>query len=132
MSTNFVSAPAVKSFDAPDRKWCPDKTEVDLVIVDDHAVARLILAPGWRWSQCIKPLEKTASCQHHHLGYCLSGVLKVETTDGARCTIMTRDTYTIPPGHDAWVAGSEPFVAVEFLGASSLASPGHRGLHTRG
>ncbi|HET6242601.1 MAG TPA: cupin, partial [Arthrobacter sp.] len=62
MSVNLVSAMAVKSFDAPDKKRCPDKAEFDLVTVNDYSVARLILGPGWRWSECIKPLEQTDFC----------------------------------------------------------------------
>lgn len=131
MTANLVSALAVKSFDVPDKKRCPDKAEVDLVTVDDYAVARLILEPGWRWSVFTKPVEKTDSCQHHHLGYCISGSMEVETSDGARFTIHANDTYTLPPGHDEWVVGTEPFVAVEFLGAASFGRPSSQGMHAR-
>lgn len=130
MSANFVRALAVKSFDVPDRKRHPEKAEVDLVTVDDFSVARLILEPGWRWSESAKPMEKTDTCQHNHLGYCISGTLEVETADGVRSTIHANDTYTLPPGHDEWVVGSEPFIAVEFLGAASFGRPSH-GLHAR-
>lgn len=58
MTANIVTAFAVKSFDVPDKKRYPDKAEVDLVSVNDYSVARLILAPGWRWSECSKPTEK--------------------------------------------------------------------------
>jgi hypothetical protein len=27
----------------------------------------------------------------------------------------------LPPGHDAWIVGSEPFVAVDFVGLSDYA-----------
>jgi hypothetical protein len=122
---------AVKSFDVPDKKRCPEKAEFDLVTVNDYSVARLILEPGWRWSECIKPLEKTPFCEHNHLGFCVSGVMEVETAEGLRSTIRANDTYTLPPGHDEWVVGSEPFVAVEFLGAASFGRPTSHGLHAR-
>ena len=131
MTANFITALAVKSFDEPDKKRCPDKAEVDLVSVNDFSVARLILAPSWRWSECTKPTEQTPFCQHNHLGFCLSGVMEVETPEGARSFIRANDTYAIPPGHDEWVVGSEPFVAVEFLGAASFGRPVSRGLHAR-
>ena len=131
MSANFVTAMAVKSFDVPDKKRCPEKAEFDLVTVNDYSVARLILEPGWRWSECIKPLEKTHFCEHNHLGFCVSGVMEVETAEGLRSTIRANDTYTLPPGHDEWVVGSEPFVAVEFLGAASFGRPTSHGLHAR-
>ena len=103
MSVNFVTAVSVKSFDIPDKKRCPDKAEFDLVTVNDYSVARLILNPGWRWSESSKPFEKTDFCQHNHLGFCVSGVLEVETADGVRSIIRANDTYTLPPGHDEWV-----------------------------
>ncbi|HET6268554.1 MAG TPA: cupin domain-containing protein [Arthrobacter sp.] len=131
MSVNLVSAMAVKSFDAPDKKRCPDKAEFDLVTVNDYSVARLILGPGWRWSECIKPLEQTDFCQHNHLGFCVSGVMEVESSGGDRSTIHANDTYAIPPGHEEWVVGPEPFVAVEFLGAASFGRRGSRGVHVR-
>ncbi len=105
MSVNFVTALAVKSFDVPDKKRCPDNAEFDLVTVNDYSVARLILGPGWRWSESIRPLEQTELCQHHHLGFCISGVMEVESSDGLRSTIHANDTYAIPPGHDEWVVG---------------------------
>ena len=131
MSVNCVTAMAVKSFDVPDRKRCPDKAEFDLVSVNDYSVARLILGPGWRWSDYIRPFEKTDLCQHHHLGFCISGVMEVETIEGLRSTIHANDTYAIPPGHDEWVVGSEPFVAVEFLGAASFGRRSGRGMHAK-
>jgi hypothetical protein len=129
MSANFIRALAVKSFDVPDRKRCRDKAEFDLVTVDDYSVARLILAPGWRWSESAKQTELTAFCEHHHLGYCISGQLVIETPDGTWSTIHANDTYALPPGHDEWVAGGEPFVAVEFLGAASFGRPRSHGMH---
>ena len=131
MSVNFVTAVSVKSFDDPDKKRCPDKAEFDLVTVNDYSVARLILNPGWRWSESSKPFEKTDFCQHNHLGFCVSGVLEVETADGVRSTIRANDTYTLPPGHDEWVVGTEPFVAVEFLGAASFGRRSGHGMHAR-
>jgi hypothetical protein len=74
-------------------------------------------------------MEQTPFCQHSHLGFCLSGVMEVETPEGVRSSIRANDTYAIPPGHDEWVVGSEPFVAVEFLGAASFGRPVSRGLH---
>ena len=104
MPVNFVTALAVKSFDLPDKKRCPDNAEFDLVTVNDYSVARLILGPGWRWSQSIRPFEQTELCEHHHLGFCISGEMEVESSEGLRSTIRANDTYAIPPGHDEWVA----------------------------
>jgi hypothetical protein len=74
-------------------------------------------------------MELTEFCEHNHLGYCVSGSLEIQTADGVRSTIHAHDTYALPPGHDEWVVGSEPFVAIEFLGAASFGRPRSRGLH---
>ncbi|MDN4645713.1 cupin [Arthrobacter sp. PsM3] len=131
MSVNFVTSLAVKSFDVPDRKRCPDNAEFDLVTVNDYSVARLILGPGWRWSESIRPFEQTELCQHHHLGFCISGEMEVESSGGMCSTIRANDTYAIPPGHDERVVGPDAFVAVEFLGAASFGRRSSRGMHAR-
>lgn len=131
MTANYVTAFSVKSFDVPDKKRQPDKAQVDLVSVNDYSVARLILAPGWRWSESSQPTEKTDFCQHSHLGFCISGTLEIASPDGLTKIIRANDTYAIPPGHDEWVVGSEPFVAVEFLGAASFGRPSSHGQHAR-
>jgi quercetin dioxygenase-like cupin family protein len=123
MSTNTVTALAVKSHNSPDEKRRPDKSEIDLVTVGDYTIGRFSFEPGWRWSEAIKPVVKTESCQNNHVGFCVSGTLEVQTTDGAKATITAGDSYTIPPGHDAWVVGDERFVGVEFLSAASYAAP---------
>lgn len=121
MTTNVVSQLAVKSHDNPDEKRRPDKTEVDLVSVDAYTIGRFTFEPGWRWSECIKPVAKTDSCQLSHVGYCVSGQLAVQTTDGGQINIASGDSYSIPPGHDAWVEGSEPFRGIEFVSAAVFA-----------
>lgn len=121
MSTNVVTQLQVKSHNSPDEKRRPDKSEIDIVSVGDYTIGRLSFEPGWRWSECIKPVVNTDSCQNSHVGFCVSGKLTVETTDGGRIDIAAGDSYTIPPGHDAWVEGGDPFVGVEFLSAAAYA-----------
>ncbi|MCU1518549.1 MAG: cupin [Pseudarthrobacter sp.] len=123
MPTNIVTQLAVKSHNTPDEKRRPDKTEVDVVTLGDYTVGRFTFEPGWRWSDCIKPVVHTESCQNNHVGYCVSGALAVETTDGNRVSIAAGDSYTIPPGHDAWVDGDQAFVGIEFLSAAVFAKP---------
>ena len=65
----------------------------------------------------------TESCQVNHIGYCVSGALSVETTDGNSINIAAGDSYTIPPGHDAWVDGDQAFVGIEFVSAAEFAKP---------
>jgi hypothetical protein len=70
--------------------------------------------PGWKWSECIKPVVGTESCQAHHVGTVISGSMHVVHEDGTEQTITAGDAYVIEPGHDAWVTGNEDFVGLEF------------------
>ena len=103
-----------KSFDAPDEKRQPDKTTVDVVHLGDAVAARMTFQPGWRWSDCIKPVAGTDSCQARHLGAVASGRLHVRHDDGNELEFGAGEAYVIEPGHDAWTVGDEPFVAYEF------------------
>jgi mannose-6-phosphate isomerase-like protein (cupin superfamily) len=103
-----------KSFESPDERRTPDKTEVDVVDLGSVKVARMTLQPGWRWSECIKPVVGTGSCQLHHEGTVASGRMHVQHNDGTEIEIGPGDAYVIESGHDAWVVGSEVFVGYEF------------------
>jgi quercetin dioxygenase-like cupin family protein len=120
--------PGVESrdFTAPDDVRTPDKTTVELVNIAGGQVGRYTFQPGWRWSECIKPVVGTESCQVDHIGYVVSGRLHVEHDDGSESEVEPGDVYHVAPGHDAWVLGDEPAVFVEFQGATHYADPGQR------
>jgi hypothetical protein len=103
-----------KSFDSPDERRTPDKTVVDVVTLGDVQAARLTLEPGWRWSECIKPVVGTDSCQARHVGIVRTGRMHVVQDDGTEEEIGRGEPYLIAPGHDAWVVGDETFVGYEF------------------
>jgi class 3 adenylate cyclase len=103
-----------KSFDAPDQTRSVAKAALKVVHIGEVAVGHAAWEPGWRWSVDLKPLAGTASCENHHLGYALSGALEVRTDAGEELIIRGGSAYEIPPGHDAWVVGDEPFVTVEW------------------
>jgi len=121
MSTVSVSKFEVKSHDNADELRTPDKTRVELVRLEGFTLGRFVFQPGWRWSGCIKPVVKTESCQNSHVGYAVSGRLTVVAKDGSQKRISPGDSYTIPPGHDAWVEGNEPFVCIEVISAEQYA-----------
>lgn len=112
-----------RSFDQPDETRTPDKTQVDIVHLGDVEVGRFTFRPGWRWSECIKPVMGTESCQVEHVGYAVSGSIMVEHEDGTKGTVSAGQAYRIKPGHDAWVEGDEDYVSFEFKGATSYAKP---------
>jgi hypothetical protein len=103
-----------KSFDSPDETRTPDKTKLDVVKLGSGTAARVTFQPGWKWSECIKPVVGTESCQAHHVGTMVSGRLHVVHEDGSEADIGPGDVYVIEPGHDAWVVGDEPATGFEF------------------
>lgn len=108
------------SFDSPDETRTLEKTRVEVVRLGGASTAaRLSLEPGWRWSECVKPAAKTDSCQVRHLGVVQSGQLTVRHDDGSEVELGPGEAYVIEPGHDAWVTGDEPFVALEFEQAAA-------------
>jgi quercetin dioxygenase-like cupin family protein len=110
-----------KRLDSPDEVRTPIKTRVEIVRLEGFTLGRFNFEPGWRWSECIKPVVKTETCQVSHVGYVVSGRITVQMKDGTRKTISAGESYSIPPGHDAWVEGTERFVAVEVLSAEQYA-----------
>lgn len=103
-----------KTVDRPDESRTPEKTRVDVVQLGDATVARLTLQPGWTWSDCIKPVAGTESCQAAHLGFIVSGRIHIKADDGAEADLSPGDVYRLEPGHHAWVVGDEPVVGLEF------------------
>ena len=77
--------------------------------------------PGWRWSNDVKPIAGTESCEAPHFQYHVSGRLAIRMDDGTEMIAEAGDITSLPSGHDAWVLGDEPVVVVDFSGASSYA-----------
>jgi quercetin dioxygenase-like cupin family protein len=112
-----------KSHDAPDESRTPNKTRVDVVRLEGFTLGRLTFEPGWVWSECVKPVAGTDSCQVSHVGYAVTGRIRIRLNDGTEQVISAGESYTIPPGHDAWVEGNEPFVGTEVMSAEQYAKP---------
>src|SRR5688572_569860 len=101
-----------KGFANPDQARTFTHGKIDVVQLGEAAVGRFLFQPGWRWSNDVAPIVGTRSCQHRHLGYTISGRLHVRMEDGTELIIQPGDAYEIPPGHDAWVEGDEPWDSV--------------------
>ena len=69
--------------------------------------------PGWRWSNDVKPIAGTDSCQTRHLGYVISGRMRILCDDGTECEIGPGDAFDLAPGHDAFTLGDEPCVMID-------------------
>src|SRR5256885_16433844 len=104
----------VLDFGSSDETRTPEKTRVDVVHTGATTVGWFALEPGWRWSECVKPVAGTESCQARHVGVVQAGTLHVSHEDGSEIELWPGQAYAIEPGHDAWVVGEMRFVAFEF------------------
>jgi hypothetical protein len=111
-----------KSLDSsPDETRTFEKGKIDLANFSDVTVGRAIFEPGWSWEKCVKPIVKTNSCQAPHTNYIWSRRMKVVMDDGREVESGPSDAVIIPPGHNAWVVGNEPCIAIDFTGAKEYA-----------
>ena len=116
--------PLVKNFERPDHvRRFPNGFVDVLAIADTTTVGRGVLEPGWRWSVDMAPIMGTPTCQLRHVGIVIGGQMQVDMDDGLSMVVGPNDVYEIPPGHDAFVVGAEPYVAYEFLSAAVFARP---------
>ena len=126
--------PRLRTFATPDEIRPIPKGRAAIVSLDEATVARSEFYPGWRWSTDLAPIMGTQSCQVHHLGHAVSGVLHVRMDDGEALDIPPDSIYEIPPGHDAWVVGEEPWLTLEWTSARIVGigpeGPGERVLAT--
>lgn len=109
-----------KSFSAPDDVRTMPKVRFETVGLDDATVGHCSFEPGWRWSTEMGPIVGATSCPIRHLGYSMSGAVHVVMDDGQTLDIGPDTVFDIPPGHDKWVTGTEPWVTIEW-GASGRA-----------
>ena len=99
----------------------PDETRkfvahgrVHVVTVGGVMALHGVFEPGWKWSEDVKPIAKTDSCQATHVGYVISGRMAVRMDDGTEAEAAQGDFVHIAPGHDAWIVGSEACEMIDF------------------
>lgn len=106
-----------RTLDQPDDRKTFDKGRLDTLSVGGLTLARLNLQPGWKWSDSLKQVTNTDSCPEPHVIYHVSGRLRVRMDGGEEQEFGAGDVSLLPAGHDAWVVGNEPVVAVEISGS---------------
>lgn len=52
-----------------------------------------------------------------HVGLALAGQAAVKMEDGTERLMREGDFFYLPPGHDSWVVGDEPYVSLHILGS---------------
>ncbi len=95
--------------------------KAEILKVGETEIGRLILQPGWRWSNDVKPIAGTASCVAPHFQYHVAGQLAIRMDDGTEFVAKPGDVTSLPSGHDAWVVGDDPVIVVDWFGASNYA-----------
>jgi quercetin dioxygenase-like cupin family protein len=113
------------SLDAPEevRPFARDSGQLELVNLAAGPVGRATFKPGWRWSDHVKPIAGTDSCQAAHTCYFVSGRMKVVMDDGEEVEFGPGDFAVMPPGHDAWIVGDDDCVVVDWQGFADYAKP---------
>ena len=104
-----------KSFDDADEVKSPPKAHVEVVKLGNMNASRLVLQPGWRWSECIKPVVGGDSCQAGHVGVIVAGQMTCIHDDGSEITVKAGAAYYFAPGHDGGVDGDEPCIMYEIV-----------------
>jgi hypothetical protein len=112
------------SFQKPDEVREFPNGRAEIVNSADGAIGRLVLEPGWRWSNDVQPIANTESCEAPHFQYHVSGRLAIRMDDGTEFIAGPGDITSLPSGHDGWVVGDEPVVVVDWFGATNYAKSG--------
>jgi len=115
--------PRTRKLSDPDERLAFEKGSASTVRIGELVVGRVRLEPGWRWSDHVRPLAGTTSCQFHHVGYGLSGAAVYRMDDGTEIEVRAGDVFDIPPGHDNWVIGDEPAIAIVWGGWRGWGKP---------
>ncbi|MFN8232654.1 MAG: hypothetical protein U0V56_04015 [Actinomycetota bacterium] len=77
---------------------------------------------GWKWSEHRRPDPGKTSCDVEHLGFVVSTRGRGDGRRHDRAARSLGVPFAVPPGHDSWVVGDEPYVSIHLLGASDYAA----------
>ena len=114
---------AIQSIDKPhETRPFREHGHMDVVTLGDFTLGRGTFEPGWRWSEDVKPIAGTDSCQVRHTGICVSGHMMIRFDDGTEVSVGPGDVMVAEPGHDAWTLGDEPCVLLD-TGVAAYAKP---------
>ncbi len=112
----------LKRFDTPDDVRTFEKGKFETVQLGGMTIGRATYQPGWKWSEHVGAATGAHSCQVEHVGMVVSGCATAAMDGGDVIEMHAGDVYYIPPGHDSWVVGDEPYVSLHFMGADRYAA----------
>jgi class 3 adenylate cyclase len=109
-----------KNFDSPDERLEFDAVKADVVQVGGASISRNVFQPGAHCALGGRRLSGNhraqESCQAHHTGVIVAGLLHVEMDDGSTMDVGPNEVFDIPPGHDGWVTSEVPVVGINWSG----------------
>jgi len=112
----------LKQFESPDEVRTFEKGKFEIVHLGGMTIGRATYEPGWRWSEHVGRALGQKECQVEHVGMVISGRATAAMSHGDVIEMRAGQVFYVPPGHDSWVVGDEPYVSLHFLGASEYAS----------
>src|SRR5215472_15013238 len=112
----------LKRFAQTDERREFAKGTFEVINIGGMTLGRATYEPGWKWSEHVgAPMGKTL-CDVEHVGMVVSGRATAVMADGRVVEMRAGDLFYVPPNHDSWVVGDEPYVSLHFLGAETYAA----------
>ncbi len=122
MDEAVLSDVVLKRFEHPDEVRNFEKGKFEIVHLGGMTIGRASYEPGWKWSVHVGAASGQKSCAVEHVGMVISGRATAAMDDGRVFEMKAGDLFYIPPGHDSWVVGDEPYVSLHFMGAEAYAN----------
>lgn len=110
-----------RDFAEPDEVRPFERGRAEILRIGGTEIGRLVLSPGWRWSEHVKPIAGTELCEAPHFQYHVAGTLRIRTAEGREFDALPGQVTSLPAGHDAWVVGDDDVIVVDWFGASHYA-----------
>ena len=121
MAEHLATDVILKRFERPDETRTFEKGKFELVHIGGMTIGRATYQPGWKWSEHVGKAIGAKSCSVEHVGIVVAGSATAAMDDGKVIEMRAGDLFYIPPGHDSWVVGNEPYVSLHFMGAADYA-----------
>ncbi len=99
-----------------------EKGRFELYRIGPMTLGRATYEPGWKWSEHVGPATGETSCRVEHVGLVLGGQAVAKMDDGTEKVMRAGDLFHVPPGHDSWVVGTEPYVSLHIMGGEDYAT----------
>ena len=110
------------TLDTPAETRTFEKGRFETYVVGPMTLGRATYEPGWRWSAHVGAASGERSCEVEHVGLVLQGRAAVRMDDGTERVMQAGDFFHVPPGHDSWVVGDEPYVSLHIVGGETYAA----------